>query len=250
MKNAMLIEAQNLSLEKQRHLILENVSFRLEPGEYAGLVGPNGAGKTTLIRLLLGLEKPSAGSLRVQGYAAGSREANRSIGYVPQHLSSATFNLPMTACEVVATGLARLRRWGPLRKEERLLCLRSLEQVGSARLASQDFQSLSGGEKQRVILARALASQPQLLLLDEPMSAIDSPSQKDFLELLHRLNRKEGLGILMVSHDLEMISRQVSKVLCLNRTLRAACHPDELTQGDLSATFGEHISHIHHHDHA
>ncbi len=226
-----LIDVQNLFLKKNGNLILEDLTFQIQKGEYVGILGPNGAGKTSLLRILTGLEKENSGSMQING----------TLAYVPQMLPGEDFPLPITVKEILLFAAPQAY------KQKHLLD--ALEEVGLQHLMDRQIQSLSGGERQRVFLARALLSKPDLLLLDEPLSAVDQHSEAEFHVLLRHLNKK-GMAIVMVSHDLEMVSKEASKVLCLNRKICENCHPMDLDEKAWARVFGAHVKPIHHHDHA
>lgn len=230
-----LLSIKNLVVKKAGVVILDDISFDVAHGDYIGLVGPNGAGKTTLLHALIGLEPLTSGKLK---------RTKAKIGYVPQHFAVESFNLPLTVSELVKTGLTN-----PRDKRGKTKMMKALEQVGMEDFVGRNIQNLSGGERQKVLLARALVDQPKLLLLDEPMSALDDPSRISFYELLNDLNTKAGITILLVSHDLEMVVKHVNRVLCLNRKLNHACHAVDLSSDKIKEIF-ECDRFIHHHDHA
>lgn len=225
-----LIDVQKLSLKKGARLALEDITFQIHKGEYVGIVGPNGAGKTTLLRVLLNLEEVYIGEVKVHG----------KLAYVPQLIPGQDFPLPMTVEELLRTGSKEARGREALSE--------GLSLVGLGGFEHRVVQSLSGGERQKAFLARALQGNPDVLLLDEAMSAVDQGSQGEFYELLQKLNH-EGLTIVMVSHDIEMVSKEASKVLCINRKLSEDCHPAHLNREGWSRLFGEHVQPVHHHDH-
>lgn len=191
--------------------ILSGLTFDIRRGEYLGVIGPNGGGKTMLLRLLLGLEQPTHGTIETQ-----IDHAN--VGYVPQRVNGdGTF--PATVGEIVASGI--VRKATALDAERRIHA--AMKTTETLHLRTQRIGTLSGGERQRVMIARALAGEPEVLFLDEPTSAIDPTHQEAFYELLRDLHRK-GLTIVMVSHDTDTIAHEVQRVLCLNRHL--VCHGD------------------------
>lgn len=250
MKTNPILEADNVNVMIGKHRILEDISFTIQPGEYVGIVGPNGGGKTTLLRAMLGLLTLNKGEVYVKGKKARSLAAKKHIGYVPQHFTTSTFNFAMSVEEVVATGLVSRHNFGPLNKEEKLAIDEALEVVSAIEFKKRMFSDLSGGQRQRVVIARAMVSKPSILFLDEPLSAVDLPSQKNFYETLSSLNKKKKLTIIMVTHDLEMVTAQASRVLCLNRQLHASCKPTELsTHGMWDKTFGEEFKPIKHRAH-
>jgi zinc transport system ATP-binding protein len=196
--------------------IFQGVDLTILPGDFAALVGPNGGGKTTLVKLILGLLTPRQGSIRVFGEAPD--KARRRIGYLAQHTDfDAAF--PITVAGVVLTGRTRLAGWH--RKEDRVAADRALADVGLAELADRSFADLSGGQRRRVLIARALVAEPQLLLLDEPTANLDPAIEADFYNLLRDLN--ERLTIVVVSHDLSFVAEQIRTAVCVNRTVQV--HP-------------------------
>lgn len=201
---------------RNRHPALENICLDLEEGDFLGLIGPNGGGKTTLIQVMLGLVKPSRGEVRILDREP--EQARRYIGYLPQK----TFfdrSFPVTALEVVLMG--RFSKAGLFRRyslPDREAALEALEAVGLKDRASRQMGSLSGGEQQRILVARSLVSEPQLLLLDEPTAGVDAAQQTEFYELLSRLNGR-GMTIVLVSHDISAVSTYVNKIACLNQRL-------------------------------
>jgi zinc transport system ATP-binding protein len=247
MKGNPILEAENVTVALDRQRILEEISFEIYPGEYVGIVGPNGGGKTTLLRAMLGLLPLAKGEIYVKGKKARSTAARKIIGYVPQHFTTSTFNFAMSVEEVIATGLVNKRLIGPLHKEDHAAIEEALEMVSAHDLKKRMFSELSGGQRQRIVIARAMVSKPSILFLDEPLSAVDLPSQKNFYEILRDLNKKKKLTIIMVTHDLEMVSAQASRVLCINHRLHSSCKATELSSATMwNDTFGEDFKPIKH----
>ena len=197
--------------------VLENINLELEESDFLGLIGPNGGGKSTLLKVMLGLIKPDRGTIKVFGF--DPEKSRKYVGYMPQKtLFDPRF--PANALEVVLMG--RYNKAGLFRhygNEDKEAAIRSLEAVGMKEQASRQIGSLSGGEQQRVFVARSLVSEPKLLLLDEPVAGIDAPQQCEFYELLSRLNRKMKMAIVLVSHDLTAVSKYVNRIACLNQRL-------------------------------
>jgi zinc transport system ATP-binding protein len=210
------VSIKGLWVNRNHHLVLENIWLELEKGDFLGLIGPNGGGKTTLIHVMLGLIKPSRGEVRILDREPEA--ARRFIGYLPQK----TFfdrSFPITALEVVLMG--RSGKVGLFRRyslSDREAALRALEAVGLGDYAQRMMGSLSGGEQQRVLVARSLVSKPELLILDEPTAGIDAAQQTVFYELLSRLNAA-GMTMILVSHDISAVSTYVRKIACLNQRL-------------------------------
>jgi zinc transport system ATP-binding protein len=207
--------------------VLENVDFDVARGEFLGIVGPNAGGKSTLLKLILGLLEPGAGEIRVLGRSA--RIASREIGYVPQYPAFAR-DFPVTVEQVVLTGrLGPGRLLGGYGAQDRELARWVMTQTEIADLAQRRIATLSGGQLQRVLVARALACEPQILILDEPTANIDMRVESDIFDLLRVLNQR--MTILVVSHDVGFISAYVGRVACVNRTL--LCHPTESIDGQV-----------------
>ncbi len=207
--------------------VLDEVSFTVERGAFLGIAGPNGGGKTTLLRLVLGLERPSTGSVRLFGAAPGARGGQR-IGYVSQRaqLASAT---PVTVREVVEAGRLAVRGpLGPLRAADRAAVARLVERVGLAGRADAPLRTLSGGMQQRAFIARALAAEPSLLALDEPTTGVDAESQESLAALLAELRRELGVTILYVSHEFGAVEHVVSRLLLVRGRIVFDGAPSEL----------------------
>jgi zinc transport system ATP-binding protein len=220
---ALAIEAQKLSFAYvPEQSVLENINFRVSAGDYVGIVGPNGSGKTTLLKIMLGILKPTRGSVKIFGLPPQEACARRWVGYVPQKMAQVDFPFPITAEEIVHSGNL-IRPWQLSRQRGRVKAIQeALEITGVEAYARQAMRKLSGGMRQRVFIARALATQPRLLLLDEPAVGVDVASQERFFAFLKKLHRQQRITIMLVSHDIDMIVKEVSTVLCLNRTL--LCH--------------------------
>ena len=224
-----LVDIAALDFGYGRHPVLSGINLRIDPGTTLGLIGPNGGGKTTLIRLLLGLLEPTAGRVRVAGLPPAKAIARGDvIGYLPQNPPQSS-RLPLSVRQVVRLGLAG--KTGILRgyKREDLDFADSLiERVGVADMADRPVSALSGGELQRVYIARALAPRPRLLLLDEPTTGIDRGGQHRFIDFIQALKTQLGLTMVFVSHDLRAVSSISDRIACLNRTLHYHDVPDHL----------------------
>ena len=217
MNDEPIIVADGMSFRYGPEDILTDISFEIPAGGYVGILGANGSGKTTLIKLIVGLLTPAAGTLRLFGSDPRLFRGWEQVGYVPQHVFKNDQNFPATVEEIVASGLGSDER--RLSKIERKTCIdRALAAARVEHVAKRRIGELSGGERQRAFIARALATQPRLLILDEPTTGIDRTSEREFYSLLKELNDK-GMTILLISHDLDAVSREVKQVLCLNRRL-------------------------------
>jgi zinc transport system ATP-binding protein len=210
-----IVEMNNVSFAYNGETVLEDVNLQIRQGNFMAMIGPNGGGKTTLLKLMLGLLKPDTGVIRVIGQS--TQKGSAYIGYVPQdvHINR---NFPITALDVVLMGkLEPKKRWARKTDANRQDAMAALKRMEMAPLAQKKIGELSGGQCQRVFIARALVTEPQLLLLDEPTASIDTKGQAEFFEMLKELNR--DVTIVVVSHDLLAVSRYVKSVACVNRVL-------------------------------
>jgi zinc transport system ATP-binding protein len=213
-----VITLKDISYSYNAHLVLEDVSISIHEKDFVGMIGPNGGGKTTLLRLMLGFLTPTRGTVRVMGQHP--RKVRRLIGYVPQHMD-VDRDFPIAAKEVVAMGVMGSRSFLPwFGASQWTRVMEAMEAVGIERIAEQRFSELSVGQRQRCLIARALVSRPQILILDEPTASVDNTAEKDIYELLHSINK--DVTILLASHDVSFISKYVNRVVCVNRL--AACH--------------------------
>ncbi len=236
--------------------VLDDISLTINAGEYLGLIGPNGSGKSTLLRTLVGLEPIEEGSVQLFGTdVARFRQWGR-VGYVPQIQKMVRHDFPATALDVVVLGrLSRKGRLGRVGAADRTQAMAALTTVGMHHHAQRRVGDLSGGERQRVMIARALAQEPELLILDEPTTGVDSTSQDHFFSLLDRLQSQERMTIILVSHDLPVIMARAHTVACLSRSLHYHGKPEGLLEGGVIETVFGHErglvlgSHRHEHLH-
>lgn len=230
-----LIQIKNLSVRYGSNRALANISLDVFEGEYLGIIGPNGGGKTTLLKAMLGLIPIEVGSVSVCGRQPG--KTGTLIGYVPQ-FSAMEKDFPITVREVVLSG--RLSH-GSLffhrySAEDRNSAAAAMREVGIADLAGRQINALSGGEFQKMLIARALAVGPKILFLDEPTASVDAKSRSQIYVLLNRLNQK-GMTILLITHDTAAVRSQVHRVACLNRRLIYQGTP-ELDSKTVNALYG------------
>ncbi|HII36536.1 MAG TPA: metal ABC transporter ATP-binding protein [Nitrosopumilaceae archaeon] len=238
-----VVEIENLTVDYQGILALEKVNFSVESKDFLGIIGPNGAGKTTLFSCMLGLLDNYKGEIRFFGTSIKkSKKYLGQIGYVPQKPVFEK-NFPATISEVVGMGLTKNS------KKDRIDEV--LQKVWLHELSHRRIGDLSGGQQQRVFIAKALVNEPQVLILDEPVTGIDSQSKELFYQILHDLNQKENITIIWSSHDLDAVAKLASKVACLNRTLFFHGIPEEFFHNeDLLKMYSESSMqmHMHHHE--
>ena len=211
-----LVEIDHLSTGYNGETILEDINLIIEREDFIGLIGPNGGGKTTLLKVILGLLAPKKGAIRVMGDSP--QRARKSIGYVPQ-FSVYDSDFPISVKDVVRMGrLSPERLFKPYTSKDDAIVAERLAWVDLTAQKDLALGELSGGQRQRVYIARALAGEPELLLLDEPTISVDIEARTHIYDLLHKINQ-HGVTILLVSHDLNVISSYVKTIGCLNRTL-------------------------------
>ncbi|NIM11182.1 MAG: ATP-binding cassette domain-containing protein [Candidatus Aminicenantes bacterium] len=238
-----LVELQAVTAGYNGHIVLENINLTIYKQDFLGIIGANGSGKTTLIKVLLGLIKPMRGAIRF--YFESSDKPGKHIGYLPQG-TMFDKKFPITVQDIVLSGLvSKVGVFKSFCKEDKAAADRVLEQMGILDLKHRAIGTLSGGQMQRVYLARALVSSPALLVLDEPDTFVDQTFTRAFYEILEELNSR--IAIILVSHDLGMISSQVKAIACVCRTLHYHnsniitnklldsynCPIDLITHGDL-----------------
>ncbi len=221
--------------------VLEHVELSVPEGEFLGLVGPNGGGKSTLLKIILGLLEPANGRVTVLGKRP--RRSRRAVGYVPQYPAFAR-DFPISVRDTVALGrLGQSRALGGFGTRDRAVAQQAMKETDVLDLAYRRLGTLSGGQLQRVLIARALACEPRILILDEPTSSIDLRVESDIFGLLKRFAGR--LTIIVVSHDIGFISQYVTRVACLNRTLM--CHQTDAISGKtIEALYGAPVRMIHH----
>jgi zinc transport system ATP-binding protein len=222
--------------------ILEDINIDIQQKEFIGMVGPNGSGKTTLLKIILGLLVPDHGTVEVLGKPPVQSVKN--VGYMPQ-FAPFTRDFPISVEETVLMGrLGKTSSMGFFSKEDKQLAAESMEAVEVLDLRKRSIGSLSGGQLQRALIARALTCNPEIMILDEPTANVDMKVEKDIFDLLKRLNEK--ITIIVVTHDIGFISQYIDRVACINRTL--ICHPtSELTGETIENLYGTHVHMVHHH---
>ena len=211
--------------------VLSDVDLTIEPGELIAVAGPNGGGKTTLVRLLVGLERPTAGRIELFGAPPRLGRGDRRIGYLPQRAESA-LSAPITVRELVEVGRAPVRGvLRPLDDEDRAAVSAAIDRVGLTELAGRPLASLSGGERQRAFIAKALAGEPKLLILDEPSAGVDADAQDALAELVGRLSSELGVTVIYVSHEFGAIEPFVKRLLIVRGGIEFDGAPQALSAG-------------------
>jgi zinc transport system ATP-binding protein len=211
-----LIDVVNVSFAYGARLVLEDVNLPIFERDFLAIIGPNGSGKTTLLKIILGLLEPYRGAVRILGQPIAELRDRRLIGYIPQKATHFDPIFPVSVREVVAMAV---RREGLSRRAEDLAIREALDVVGLSRHMRRRIGALSGGEQQRVFIARAIVRRPRLLFLDEPTAGVDAGTQKEFYGLLDLLNREHGMTIVLITHDIGVVDKHVTRVACLNRRL-------------------------------
>ncbi|MBD3175053.1 MAG: ATP-binding cassette domain-containing protein [Armatimonadia bacterium] len=212
MGEAAAVEMHDVRFSYGTTRVLESADLAIERGEFVGVVGPNGGGKTTLLKLILGLLTPDAGAVRVLGQPP--RMASHALGYVPQHFSPDP-RFPMTVLDVVLLGrLGCGRGFGPFTSDDRQRVSAALDRVGLEGKGGLPYAELSGGQRQRALIARALVSEPEILVLDEPTAGLDPAIEREVLRLLRELN--DSMTLILVTHDLTFVADGLETVLCVS----------------------------------
>jgi zinc transport system ATP-binding protein len=225
------------------------VNFSVGQGDFVAILGPNGSGKTTLVKLILGLLRPTGGRLFLMGRPVEQFIDWSEIGYVPQKATSVDPLFPASAREVVAMAFLPGRlALGPGKREEDRAVELALERVGMIAFRNRPIGSLSGGQQQRVFIARAIVNAPRLLFLDEPTAGVDAATQELFYDMLHTLNEEQRITIILVTHDIGIVNRHITKVACLNQRLVFHGSHAEFCRSDAFKTMlqsGHLVSHTH-----
>jgi zinc/manganese transport system ATP-binding protein len=241
-----VLTVDGVSVSLSGRQILDDVSFTVGAGQFTGLIGPNGAGKTTLLRVILGLQRPTRGSVAVQGQPLTRR--HRSVGYVPQKVLLDP-DMPMRARDLVALGVDGHRFGMPLRSRERARAVdEMLAAVDAGHFADARVGNLSGGEQQRVLIAHALISRPRLLLLDEPLANLDIRSGQEIVSLLGRIARDQQIAVLLSAHEMNALLPVMDRVVYMAGGRAASGSTDEVVRADvLSRLYGHHVDVLHVH---
>ncbi|TXC89965.1 metal ABC transporter ATP-binding protein [Metabacillus litoralis] len=250
--NQPVIEINNLNFTYERTKVLEDINLTVEQGSFLGLVGPNGSGKTTLLKCLLGLLKPQNGEVKLFGQPIQKFKNWHEVGFVSQKANSFNTGFPASVFEVVSSGLtSKLGLFTFLGKKDRQTVLNAIEAVGLKEFTKRNIGELSGGQQQRAFIARAIVSEPKLLILDEPTVGVDAQTVQNFYEMLMKLNRQMGITLILVTHDVGTITDKVTHVACINKHLHFHGKSEEfesLKEDEMSDFYG-HSVHVLTHSH-
>ncbi|MCA9380112.1 metal ABC transporter ATP-binding protein [Candidatus Dojkabacteria bacterium] len=247
MNKEVIIKVENINYSYNSIKVLENVSFDVNRGDYIGIIGPNGSGKSTLLKIILGLIKPDKGSITISGKKLSNGLDSCRVGYVSQRISQESQDLPATVYEIVESGLVAKEKLFSNGEKHREKILNAISISGLKGKEDKLIGQLSGGQRQKAFVARAIASDPQILILDEPFVGVDLASQDEFYRFLRKLNVEKGLTIIFVSHDIDIISGQASRMIALNRTIVYTGEAEKLDEKKLvDNIYGQKFTHIHH----
>jgi zinc transport system ATP-binding protein len=246
-----VIEVNNLAFGYDEKIILENVFFSVNRGDYVGIIGPNGSGKSTLIKLILKIITPLNGEIKIMGENIEKFKHWDKLGYVPQWANLFNTGFPATVQEVVGANLfSKVGLFRRLKRNHIEMIENALEIVGMQDYRNTLVGSLSSGQQQRVFIARVLVSQPEIIFLDEPMAGVDAKSEEAVYCLIGRLNKETGITVVMVTHDIGAITVHANKLACMRNKGILVCKPghDE-TNKLISNLYGYEVNlHIHEHN--
>ena len=248
-----IFDVKNLNFSVRGQKILSHISLEIFNGEYVAIIGPNGGGKTTLIRMLLGLDTPTDGEIKLYGKKIKDFKEWGRIGYVPQRASLVDENFPATVEDIVKMGRVSSRAFFKgMSEQDRVAVKDAMLKMDVLDLKDKMVGILSGGQRQRVMIARALASHPEILILDEPNTGVDMVSQKNFYALLAKLNKEENITIVFITHDIGVIADDIGRLFTINQKATVCNNPKEaLSCDDMTALYGveAHLIHNHKHEH-
>ena len=247
MKDEIIIKIKDVSYSYNSVKVLEDISLDVNRGDYIGIIGPNGSGKSTLLKIILGLIKPDKGSVLISGKKLSKAMDSCRVGYVSQRVSQESQDLPATVYEIVESGLIAKERFFSNSEKHRETILNAISISGLKVYENKLIGELSGGQRQKAFVARAIASDPQILILDEPFVGVDLASQDEFYRFLKKLNKDNGLTIIFVSHDIDIISGQASRIIALNRKIVYTGEAEKFDERQLVDNVYDHkFTHIHH----
>jgi len=252
-KEIPIFEVENLNFSIKNQKILSDISFKIFNAEYIAIIGPNGGGKTTLIRMLLGLDEPTTGKIKIFGKKIKDFKEWRKIGYVPQRASLVDVSFPATVEDIVNMGRISQRRLFSFKSaQDKEIAKDAMQTMDIYDLKDKRVGTLSGGQRQTVMIARALASKPEILILDEPNTGVDMVSQKKFYELLAKLNKENKITIVFITHDVGVIADDIRRLFTINQKAIICNDPKKVLSCDeMSKLYGvkAHLLYNHRHEH-
>ena len=244
-----VIEIDNVSFHYDYTEVLKNISFSVQEGDFLALLGPNGSGKSTLLKIMLGLLKPMSGQVKLFDTPIQQFNEKQLVGYVSQKSNAFNSGFPATVYEVVRSGLTKkVGLFKGFPKDAKQRVLEVLQAVGMEAFMNRNIGQLSGGQQQRVFIARALVAKPKVLILDEPTVGIDHDNVQAFYNMLAELNLKQRITMILVTHDVDMVSNRISHVACLNQKIHFHGFKndfDAISQEELDAWYGHSVRKIH-----
>ena len=246
-----IVEVRDLSVKYPNGVTaLENINLDVNEKDLLALIGPNGAGKSTLLKVILGLTKPTCGSVKLFGSADLGKNL-KYVGYVPQSAQAKDANPPFNVYETVMLGRTPVAGlFHGVGAKDRQIVEETLKLFGIYELKDRKIGQLSGGQSQRVFLAKAMVAQPKLLLLDEPTSGVDTPSKREFYSILERLNEERGVAVVLSSHDIGVITKIANRVLCINRSqFFCGLNQDFAADKEIHKMYNHSVELIEHADH-
>lgn len=245
-----LIDLKDISYSYEQTKALDHISLTVQEGDFLAIIGPNGSGKSTLLKIMLGLLKPTSGTVGLFGMEAKQFKQREWIGYVSQKSNSFNSGFPATVEEVVIGGLAKKAGlFKRIPRDAKKLANDALASVGMAAFAKRRISELSGGQQQRVFIARALVARPKVLILDEPTVGIDHENVQAFYNMLAHLNHDHNITMILVTHDMGSVSDRITHVACLNQTIHFHGFKEKfetMSDEQLEAWHGHSVRKIHH----
>jgi zinc transport system ATP-binding protein len=244
-----LVELKNVSFAYDTKKILNNISLKINKGEFVAIIGPNGSGKSTLVNIMVGNLIPTSGEVLYDGVNLQNIKNRSFISYVPQKSYSFNASFPASVEEVVSMGLyAKKGLFKKLSKKDWEEVYEALKIVDMLDYKHRLIGRLSGGQLQRVFIARSLVAKPEILFLDEPTTGIDAKSEKALYAILEKLNKEKGITIVMVTHDVWAITNRVSRIICMSEgKINEKCEAVDLTAGELAEVYGYPVKIAKHH---
>lgn len=245
-----LIDLKDISYSYEQTKALDHISLAVQEGDFLAIIGPNGSGKSTLLKIMLGLLKPTSGTVELFGVDSKQFKQREWIGYVSQKSNSFNSGFPATVEEVVIGGLAKKAGlFKRIPRDGKKLANDALASVGMAAFAKRRISELSGGQQQRVFIARALVARPKVLILDEPTVGIDHDNVQAFYNMLAHLNHDHNITMILVTHDMGSVSDRITHVACLNQTIHFHGFKEKfetMSDEQLEAWHGHSVRKIHH----